>query len=394
MYDQLPYNQENDKRYDLIEFVENPEPRCPYIVLVDSSASMEGEPINELYNGLKIFKQELLNNELAAKRVELAVISFNSNASVLTDGFVNPMEFNPMPIKTDGATRMCDAIKLAVSIAEARKEQYKEAGELSEIELTDTKIETSETKTELDEIKNSLSKRLTEISYYTGKNYQLNETEIADFPKYDAEPEKTENGAIKLSAEVITLRPENSLEAKSYDLEIEKKQKEYEIQKKVNFPKIRFDTRYNLYGSDTSSFFDSFQDISQRSFALRLSASFTLFDGFKNVNAVHKKRLEIEKTKAEKEKELAELKKKFDQIQLDAQNAIIQEKNNKATLVLVNKNLEMTERLNVNGLIEKSKVLRKRIELLEKKQKLEETGIRNYAAKFKLQLLAGEMEGL
>lgn len=128
MYDQLPYNQENDKRYDLIEFVENPEPRCPYIVLVDSSASMEGEPINELYNGLKIFKQELLNNELAAKRVELAVISFNSNASVLTDGFVNPMEFNPMPIKTDGATRMCDAIKLAVSIAEARKEQYKEAG--------------------------------------------------------------------------------------------------------------------------------------------------------------------------------------------------------------------------------------------------------------------------
>lgn len=48
----------------------------------------------------------------------------------------------------------------------------------------------------------------------------------------------------------------------------------------------------------------------------------------------------------------------------------------------------------VNGLIEKSKVLRKRIELLEKKQKLEETGIRNYAAKFKLQLLAGEMEGL
>ena len=273
-------------------------------------------------------------------------------------------------------------------------ERLKEAGELSEIELTDTKIETSETKTELDEIKNSLSKRLTEISYYTGKNYQLNETEIADFPKYDAEPEKTENGAIKLSAEVITLRPENSLEAKSYDLEIEKKQKEYEIQKKVNFPKIRFDTRYNLYGSDSSSFFDSFQDISQRSFALRLSASFTLFDGFKNVNAVHKKRLEIEKTKAEKEKELAELKKKFDQIQLDAQNAIIQEKNNQITLNLVNKNLEMTERLNVNGLIEKSKVLRKRIELLEKKQKLEETGIRNYAAKFKLQVLTENMGDL
>lgn len=67
---------------------------------------------------------------------------------------------------------------------------------------------------------------------------------------------------------------------------------------------------------------------------------------------------------------------------------------NQITLNLVNKNLEMTERLNVNGLIEKSKVLRKRIELLEKKQKLEETGIRNYAAKFKLQLLAVEMEGL
>lgn len=41
------------------EFVDNPEPRCPCILLVDTSGSMSGEPIKELNAGLVTFKDEL-----------------------------------------------------------------------------------------------------------------------------------------------------------------------------------------------------------------------------------------------------------------------------------------------------------------------------------------------
>lgn len=134
MYEQMPYENKPEKKYALVEFVENPEPRCPYIILADSSSSMgwtteDGiRPIDKLNEGLRIFKNELLRNELAAKRVELGVISFDSTAKNLTDGFVSPKEYQPVDIEADGITRMCDAIKLAYALVECRKEQYKAAG--------------------------------------------------------------------------------------------------------------------------------------------------------------------------------------------------------------------------------------------------------------------------
>ena len=263
------------------------------------------------------------------------------------------------------------------------------AGELSEIELTNSEIDISETESEIAELENNLSKRLTEFSYYTNKSYAMDDIELADFP------ENTDGSIVpvsevkKLSAEksAPVLNLENSPEAKTYDLEILKKQKEYEIQKRANLPKISFDTRYNLYGSDDNHFFDSFSDIEQRSLSFRVSTSFTMFDGFKNVNTVNKKGLEVEKLKVQKEQELAELKKKYNQIKLDAENSILQGENNKRTLSLVNKNLENLERLNTNGIIAKAECVKKKLELLDKKQKLEETRIKNYVAGYKLGVL-------
>lgn len=278
------------------------------------------------------------------------------------------------------------------------------AGELSEIEVTNSEIDISETKSDIAELENNLSKRLTEFSYYTNKSYGVDEVEIKDFEE-SLEDDKSTPGVLsvgdvkKLSAEKTTARSsigdfdiKNSLEAKTYDLEILKKQKELEIQKRANFPKISFDTRYNWYGSDSNKYFDSFSDFEQRSLSFRISTSFTMFDGLKNVNTVQKRRIEVEKLKVQKEMELAELKKKYEQIRLDAENSLIQNENNKRTLSLVNKNLENLERLNTNGIIAKAECVKKKLELLDKKQKLEETRIRNYVAGYKLGVLNENME--
>lgn len=288
------------------------------------------------------------------------------------------------------------------------------AGELSEIEVTNSEIDISETKSDIAELENNLSKRLTEFSYYTNKSYGVDDVEIGDFPEgfggeivpvnVIASEAKQSSKPTKLSIEKTDGKAttgsnanngsgfniENSLEAKTYDLEILKKQKEYEIQKRANFPKISFDTRYNWYGSDSNKYFDSFSDFEQRSLSFRISTSFTMFDGMKNINTVQKRKMEVEKLKVQKEMELAELKKKYEQIRLDAENSILQGENNKRTLSLVNKNLENLERLNTNGIIAKAECVKKKLELLDKKQKLEETRIRNYVAEYKLGVLNNE----
>lgn len=58
------------------DFASNPEPRCPCILLLDVSGSMSGRPINELNAGLVTFRDELLADSLALKRVELGIVTF------------------------------------------------------------------------------------------------------------------------------------------------------------------------------------------------------------------------------------------------------------------------------------------------------------------------------
>lgn len=58
------------------DFASNPEPRCPCILLLDVSGSMSGRPINELNAGLVTFRDELLADPLALKRVELGIVTF------------------------------------------------------------------------------------------------------------------------------------------------------------------------------------------------------------------------------------------------------------------------------------------------------------------------------
>ncbi len=47
------------KPFSDAEFVDNPEPRCACLLLLDTSGSMNGRKISELNDGLVAFEQEL-----------------------------------------------------------------------------------------------------------------------------------------------------------------------------------------------------------------------------------------------------------------------------------------------------------------------------------------------
>jgi hypothetical protein len=59
-----------------IGFADNPENRCPVVLLLETSGSMSGAPIQQLNEGLQVFRDELFADPLAAKRVEVAIVTF------------------------------------------------------------------------------------------------------------------------------------------------------------------------------------------------------------------------------------------------------------------------------------------------------------------------------
>ena len=110
-----------------LEFADNPEPRCPCVLVLDTSQSMTGEPIAALNQGLRVFREELLAVPLAQKRVEIAIIAFGAEVQVVQD-FVTVDRFTPPVLQAEGETPLCTAIVRALDLLETRKERYRANG--------------------------------------------------------------------------------------------------------------------------------------------------------------------------------------------------------------------------------------------------------------------------
>jgi uncharacterized protein YegL len=110
----------------LPEFVENPENRCPVILLLDTSSSMSGQPIKELSRGVGVFKEDVQRDTKASLSVEVAIVSFGPVQ--LIQDFVTIDQLTPPQLEADGYTPMGEAIEYAISLLEGRKEVYKANG--------------------------------------------------------------------------------------------------------------------------------------------------------------------------------------------------------------------------------------------------------------------------
>lgn len=108
------------------EFADNPEPRCPCLLLLDVSGSMGGQPITELNAGLTTFQNELVSDQLAMKRVEVGIITFGPVRTELP--FQSASTFYPPNLSAQGDTPMGEAIRQGLEMVRQRKDEYRTNG--------------------------------------------------------------------------------------------------------------------------------------------------------------------------------------------------------------------------------------------------------------------------
>jgi uncharacterized protein YegL len=113
--DQIPFGTDS--------FSDNPETRCPCLLLLDTSGSMAGAPIAQLNAGLATLKDELMADTLAMKCVELAVVTFGP--VTIQSTFHTVPNFFPPALSASGDTPMGAAIKQGLELLRQRKDEIR-----------------------------------------------------------------------------------------------------------------------------------------------------------------------------------------------------------------------------------------------------------------------------
>jgi uncharacterized protein YegL len=97
------------------------------LFLLDTSGSMEGDPIRELNEGLNRFKDQVCNDDITKKVLDIAIVEFNDSPNIIQD-FI-PIEYMaPVDLTAGGYTNMAPAITLAIELVTNRSRFYKLSG--------------------------------------------------------------------------------------------------------------------------------------------------------------------------------------------------------------------------------------------------------------------------
>jgi uncharacterized protein YegL len=100
-------------------------PRAAF--LSKETHSKRGAPIKALNERLHVFKTDRMHDALAVKRVEVAVVTFDSEVKATQD-FVTVDHSETLTLTAQGYTHMGGAINRALDMLQARKEQYRHQG--------------------------------------------------------------------------------------------------------------------------------------------------------------------------------------------------------------------------------------------------------------------------
>ncbi len=97
------------------------------LFLVDTSGSMQGEPINELVSALNRFKTEVCEDNVTRKVLDVAIVQFDSEINIVQE-FV-PVEYmDEVSLEAYGGTDMNSGLRTAIDMVVERSRFYCRTG--------------------------------------------------------------------------------------------------------------------------------------------------------------------------------------------------------------------------------------------------------------------------
>ena len=103
------------------------EPHMACLLLLDTSGSMGGTPIEELNEGLNKFKMDVCEDKTTRDVLDIAIVAFNSEHRIIQE-FV-PIEYmEPVRLTAGGGTNMSPAIQTAIDMVNERSRFYRRSG--------------------------------------------------------------------------------------------------------------------------------------------------------------------------------------------------------------------------------------------------------------------------
>lgn len=107
----------------------NPTNRVPIALCLDASGSMDGAPMRELNEGVKLFFDALNEDPIARASAEVAVVVFSDQAEAVLDfQGLERIVSAPELTSTGGLTNLGAGVDLALELLETRKKEYQNAG--------------------------------------------------------------------------------------------------------------------------------------------------------------------------------------------------------------------------------------------------------------------------
>ena len=109
------------------ELADNPTARVPICLLLDVSLSMQGDPIYQLNEGVKMFINEIINDDMTRFSADITILTFGGHVSQVFE-FGNIEEQEIPTFRAVSTTPMAEAVLQAVELLEDRKKTYRDNG--------------------------------------------------------------------------------------------------------------------------------------------------------------------------------------------------------------------------------------------------------------------------
>lgn len=110
------------------DLVNNPTARIPVCLCLDVSGSMNGEPIKQLNEGVRLFYDAIREDETALYAAEICIVTFGNEVECIEDFANIERQENINVLFANGMTPMGEGVNLALDLLEKRKQEYQDKG--------------------------------------------------------------------------------------------------------------------------------------------------------------------------------------------------------------------------------------------------------------------------